>query len=66
MPEWPTWWEWELELTSHLLKRMLDRSFNEIALRQMLDRGSSLRKDIEEGRREQSAETFNALLDAIA
>jgi hypothetical protein len=34
--EWPAWWSWELELTSHLLKRMIDRQFNEIDLRTML------------------------------
>jgi hypothetical protein len=33
MPNWPEWWEWELELTAHLEKRMLDRDFNEIDLR---------------------------------
>jgi len=33
---WPEWWDWELELTPHLLKRMADRRFNEVELRTML------------------------------
>jgi hypothetical protein len=35
--EWPTWWEWEIEITSHLETRMEDRDFTEIDLRQMLE-----------------------------
>ncbi len=35
-PELPEWWEWELEITPHLPKRMSDRDFNEIDLRSML------------------------------
>jgi hypothetical protein len=27
--QWPHWWQWELELTPHLMKRMIDRGFNE-------------------------------------
>lgn len=27
---WPVWWEWDLELTPHVLKRMLDREFTEV------------------------------------
>ena len=34
--EWPEWWDWELELTPHLAKRMADRQFNEVELRTML------------------------------
>lgn len=33
---WPDWWEWELELSPHLLKRMVDRRFTEVDLRTML------------------------------
>lgn len=40
--EWPEWWDWELELTPHLLKRMLDRQFNEVDLRRMLADASGL------------------------
>ena len=49
-PEWPDWWDWELELSPHLLKRMTDRSFNEIDLRRMLERASDYREDVVEGR----------------
>jgi hypothetical protein len=31
----PNWWAWELELSPHLLKRMIDRCFNETDLRMM-------------------------------
>lgn len=41
---------WELELTPHLLKRMVDRGFNEIDLRQMLDVARSYRPSAIEGR----------------
>jgi len=34
---WPEWWDWELELSPHLLKRMLDRGFTESDLRRMLE-----------------------------
>jgi hypothetical protein len=32
---WPEWWSWDLELTPHLMKRMVDRQFNEVDLRLM-------------------------------
>jgi hypothetical protein len=48
--EWPDWWHWELELTPHLLKRMVDRGFNEVDLRQMLDVANSYRPSTTEGR----------------
>ena len=47
---WPEWWEWELELSPHLLKRMTDRRFTEIDLRRMLERASDYRKDVVDGR----------------
>ncbi|HAK96268.1 MAG TPA: hypothetical protein DCM87_15075 [Planctomycetes bacterium] len=50
MAIWPEWWQWQLELSSHLLKRMLDRSFSEIDLRLMMDRARGLRKASEPGR----------------
>ncbi len=46
----PVWWDWDLELTPHVLKRMLDREFTEVDLRQMLEDASSLKRDVEEGR----------------
>lgn len=48
--DWPDWWHWELELTPHLLKRMVDRGFNEVELRQMLDLATSYRPSASEGR----------------
>ena len=48
--EWPEWWDWELELSPHLLKRMGDRRFTEIDLRRMLERGSGYREDVADGR----------------
>lgn len=35
--ERPDWWDWELELTPHLLKRRVDRGFNEADARTMLE-----------------------------
>jgi len=37
---WPEWWDWELELIPHLLKRREDRRFSEVDLRSMLSRAS--------------------------
>ncbi len=39
-----------MELSPHLLKRMDDRRFTEIDLRRMLERASSYREDVVEGR----------------
>lgn len=36
--EWPDWWEWELELSPNLEKRMGERDFTKIDLREMLNR----------------------------
>jgi hypothetical protein len=47
---WPDWWDWELDLTPHLLKRMEDRDFNELDLRRMLQHARAFRSDIVEGR----------------
>jgi len=47
---WPDWWNWELELSSHLLKRMVDRRFTEVDVRRMLHVAIRLRRDIEPGR----------------
>ena len=49
-PEWPAWWEWELELTSHLRKRMMDRSFTEVDLRHMLEVAEGFAPDLVPGR----------------
>ena len=50
MVEWPQWWSWELELSPHLLKRMVDRSFNEADLRLMLENATGYHENHEEGR----------------
>jgi len=50
MPTWPEWWDWELELSSHILKRMEDREFSELDVRQMLSTASGLRRDIVQDR----------------
>jgi len=47
---WPEWWDWELELSPHLLKRMSDRRFTEIDLRRMLQRAADYREDVVAGR----------------
>jgi hypothetical protein len=50
-PIWPDWWEWELDCSNpHLAKRMVDRSFNEADLRDMLERATGFRPDAVEGR----------------
>ena len=46
----PTWWDWELELSPHVLKRMADRSFTEIDLRRILKSATSVRRDVVPGR----------------
>jgi hypothetical protein len=50
MREWPSWWSWELDLSPHLLKRMVDRQFSEVDLRRMLEYATGLRDDVVEGR----------------
>jgi len=47
---WPTWWDWELELSPHVLKRMVDRGFSEVELRAMLEGASKWRRDVAPGR----------------
>lgn len=39
-----------MEITSHLMKRMVDRRFTEVALRRMLEHRYRLRRDIIPGR----------------
>lgn len=47
---WPEWWDWELELTPHLGKRMVDRGFTEVDVRAMLEQASGYRLDVVEDR----------------
>jgi hypothetical protein len=41
--DWPSWWIWDLEFTSHLLERMVDRGFTEVDLRVMLEKATGLK-----------------------
>lgn len=50
MADWPTWWDWELELSSHLFKRMALRGFNETDLREMMERATGWEPANEPGR----------------
>ena len=47
---WPSWWSWELELSSHVLKRMVDRRFTEVELRRMMERAQNYQRDVVKGR----------------
>lgn len=47
---WPDWWDWELEISSHVEMRMGDRDFTEIDLRVMYDRAKDYRPDSISGR----------------
>ena len=46
----PAWWDWELELTPHVEKRMEDRGFTEVDLRAMLEHADGWRADVIDGR----------------
>ena len=46
----PDWWDWEIEISPHILKRMIDRHFDEIELRLMMADASGYHADIEPGR----------------
>ncbi len=48
--DWPAWWEWQLELTPHLEKRIEDRNFTEVDLRAMLEAATGYREDVVDGR----------------
>ena len=48
--DWPDWWDWELELTPHVEKRMAQRGFNELGLREMMQRARGLVQDTNTGR----------------
>lgn len=50
MPDWPQWWLWELEFSPHALKRMIDRGFNEVDLRLMLEQATGYHSSSEPGR----------------
>ena len=50
MAAWPEWREWELELSPHVFKRMLDRGFSETDLRVMMDQASACRRTADPAR----------------
>lgn len=50
MSTWPTWWEWDLEFSPHLLKRMIDRGFTETDLRVMMEHATEVSRDVVPGR----------------
>lgn len=50
MRSWPAWWDWDLELSGHLMERMLLRDFTEIEVRHMLSIALLLRPDRITGR----------------
>jgi hypothetical protein len=41
----PHWWEWELEFTPHIEKRMVQRNFTEIDIRTMLENAIQIKQD---------------------
>ncbi len=45
MKEWPAWWSWELELSPHLFKRMLDRQLTETDVRLMPEEATGFHRD---------------------
>ena len=50
MSEWPEWWSWEIELSGHLLRRMMDRELSETDLRLMLEEAIGYHPNYEPGR----------------
>ena len=50
MPPWPPWWDWDLEYSPHLLKRMKDRGFTDTDLRDMLGTATGHRPGAASGR----------------
>jgi Domain of unknown function (DUF4258) len=44
--EWPEWWEWELDISSHAMKRMPERHFDEPTLRAMLEDATGLSEQV--------------------
>jgi hypothetical protein len=50
MPDWPSWWDWEIDTTlPHLRKRMVDRGFSETDLLLMLTDATGYHRDHEPG-----------------
>ena len=47
---WPSWWDWELEMTPHLEERMEERDFTDIDVREMLEGATAFAPDVVAGR----------------
>ena len=47
---WPEWWFWNIEITPHVEKRMVQRDFSEIELRTMLHGAHNFENDAVFGR----------------
>jgi len=46
----PFWWQWPVELSTHVERRMARRDFNEVDLRAMIEHADRVRRDHVEGR----------------
>lgn len=49
---WPAWWDWDLELTPHVEKRMEQRGLSEVGLRTLFQQAQpdDLKPDVVEDR----------------
>jgi hypothetical protein len=63
--EWPIWWLWEIEITPHVEKRMLQRDFNELELRTMLHSATSYENDFVDGRYKINTTNKNKIWEII-
>jgi hypothetical protein len=48
--EWPSWWEWELELRPYTYMRLKERDCSEIELRRMMEHATDYQPAELEGR----------------
>jgi hypothetical protein len=46
----PDWWDWPIELSPHLVRRMQERGFDEAELREMLADAHAIDPDVAPGR----------------
>ena len=49
-PAWPPWYDWSLEISPHVERRMEERGFSEVELREMIERASAYRESAADGR----------------
>jgi hypothetical protein len=61
----PPWTKWEIEITPHVEKRMLQRNFNEIDLRSMIFNAQKIKNDIIDGRYVLETKLFNQKWEVI-